>query len=203
MEGGNMGETIKAIQETPLPTILIIAGLFFLLLGFVNKLGGVIEVSSEQKRLTIPIGLLILTIGLVLSFSSSPELNSSNGSVNSVNTDGNPAESPSPEPTQTTTSPISSSNSSVSQTSEPTPTSTLNPTPTNFSSNPDEVRAVIEDPDGYTNIRSGQGTQFSIIARVDEGEVFYTIPQQDDWWPVRTKDEKYGYIHRSRINVQD
>jgi uncharacterized protein YgiM (DUF1202 family) len=75
--------------------------------------------------------------------------------------------------------------------------------PTDFSPNPNEVRAVIEDPDGYTNIRSGQGTQFSIIVRVNEGEVFYTIPQQGDWWPVRTKDEKYGYIHRSRINVQD
>ena len=63
-----METVIKAIQDTPIPMILILAGLLFLLLGFVNKLGGIIEVSSEQRKLTIPIGLLVLTIGLVLNF---------------------------------------------------------------------------------------------------------------------------------------
>lgn len=66
---------VAAIQKTPIPTILILAGLFFLLLGFVSKLGGMIEVSPEQKRLTLPIGLLVLTLGLLLTFipSSSPK----------------------------------------------------------------------------------------------------------------------------------
>jgi hypothetical protein len=62
-----MQDVIKAVQDTPIPNLLIAAGLLFLLLGFVNKLGGFIEVSPEQKRLTIPIGLLVLTVGLVLS----------------------------------------------------------------------------------------------------------------------------------------
>lgn len=61
-----MEPILNAIQNTPLPTILTVAGLLFLLLGFVTKLGGFIEVSREQKRWTIPIGLLVLTIGLVL-----------------------------------------------------------------------------------------------------------------------------------------
>jgi uncharacterized protein YgiM (DUF1202 family) len=39
-----------------------------------------------------------------------------------------------------------------------------------------EVRAVINDPDGYTNVRSGQGASYGIIARINEGEVFYAIP---------------------------
>ena len=60
-------DVIKALQDTPIPNLLIAAGLLFLLLGFVNKLGGFIEVSPEQKRLTIPIGLLVLTVGLVFS----------------------------------------------------------------------------------------------------------------------------------------
>ncbi|WP_323358011.1 hypothetical protein [Cyanobium gracile] len=62
-----MQDAIKAVQDTPIPNLLIAAGLLFLLLGFVNKLGGFIEVSPEQKKLTIPIGLLVLTAGLVLS----------------------------------------------------------------------------------------------------------------------------------------
>jgi Bacterial SH3 domain len=163
-----MEEAIKAIQVTPVPTMLIVAGLFFLLLGFVSKLGGMIEVSPEQKKFTIPIGLLVLTIGLVLYFSPS------------------------------------SNSSGTTSTSESTPTSTLSPPASGTSPRSDEVEAVIDDPDGYTNIRSGQGTQYSIIARVNKGEVFYAIPQQsDDWWPVRTKDNKYGYIHRSIIRVKN
>lgn len=66
-----MEEAIKAIQETPVPTMLIVAGLFFILLGFISKLGGMLEVSPEQKRFTIPIGLLVLMIGLVLYFDPS------------------------------------------------------------------------------------------------------------------------------------
>lgn len=66
-----------------------------------------------------------------------------------------------------------------------------------------EVQAVINDPDGYTNVQSDPGTQYSTVARIVEGEIFYAIPQQNDWWPVRTKDNELGYMHRSRIKVQD
>lgn len=61
---------LNTIQKTPLSTILILAGLLFILLGFVTKLGGIIEVSPEQKRWTIPTGLLVLAIGLVLNFAT-------------------------------------------------------------------------------------------------------------------------------------
>lgn len=191
-----MDEAIKVIQDTPVPTMLIVAGLFFLLLGFVSKLGGIIEVSSEQKKLTIPIGLLVLTIGLVLYFSPSPDLNRSSSSPGVTS-----ASESSPTPTL---SPPTSNNSGVAPTAESTPTPTLSPLASGASPRSDEVEAVIDDPDGYTNIRSGQGTQYSIIARANEGEVFYAIPRQtDDWWAVRTKDNKYGYMHRSRIKMQN
>ena len=79
-------DVFKALQDTPIPNLLIAAGLLFLLLGFVNKLGGFIEVSPEQKRLTIPIGLLVLTVGLVLSMrittSDPKDVNTSGRGVN-------------------------------------------------------------------------------------------------------------------------
>ena len=65
-----MGEIIEAIKSSPVPTMLIIAGLFFLLLGFVSKIGGIIEVSPEQRIFAIPTGLFVLILGLVLNFSS-------------------------------------------------------------------------------------------------------------------------------------
>ncbi len=77
------------------------------------------------------------------------------------------------------------------------------PTP-NVTSTTNEVKVVINDPDGYTNVRSGQGASYGIIERINESEVFYAIPQKNsDWWPIRTADGKYGYIHRSRIKIQD
>ncbi|MBW4536176.1 MAG: hypothetical protein KME09_19755 [Pleurocapsa minor HA4230-MV1] len=64
-----MGDFLTAIKDTPIPTILILVGLFIIVLAFVVKIGGVIEVSSEQRRWAIPVGLFVLIIGLVLNLS--------------------------------------------------------------------------------------------------------------------------------------
>src|SRR5215210_6185831 len=50
-----------------------------------------------------------------------------------------------------------------------------------------ESQAVINDPDGYTNVRSGPGTHYGIVARVVDGEIFYVVYQQGSWWQGRTK----------------
>jgi ribosomal protein L40E len=63
------------------------------------------------------------------------------------------------------------------------------------------LMAVINDPDGYTYIRSGPGTQYEIIGTVVENEVFYVISTEGNWWRIRTKDGKEGYMHKSRIRI--
>jgi hypothetical protein len=64
-----------------------------------------------------------------------------------------------------------------------------------------ESQAVINDPDGYTNVRSGPGTRYDVVSRVVEGEIFYVIYQQGNWWRVRTREGISGYMHRSRIKI--
>jgi len=65
--------------------------------------------------------------------------------------------------------------------------------------------AIINDPDGFTNIRSGQGKIFSVIDTINKDEFFYCDPKiQDEWIKViamKWKGSKQveGYIHRSRI----
>jgi hypothetical protein len=59
--------------------------------------------------------------------------------------------------------------------------------------------AVIEDPDGYTNVRSGPSAQAPIVGRVEQGEVFQTFRQPGVWWRVRTAAGTVGFMHRSRI----
>jgi hypothetical protein len=156
---------------------MIVAGLLFLLLGFVNKFGGIFEISTEYKKWTVPIGLFVLVTGLVLHFSTPSGLNISSNNL--------------------------SGNSVLAEPSESTPTPTSSSITSEISPNPDEVQAVIIDPEGYVNVRSGQGIEYNIIARIDEGEIFYTTPQQSSWWPVRTIDDKLGYMHQSRIRVQE
>jgi hypothetical protein len=68
-----MEALMKAIQSTPIATMLIATGLFIVVLAFVTKVGGVIEVSAEQRRWTLPTGLFLLAIGLVLNFAGAPE----------------------------------------------------------------------------------------------------------------------------------
>ncbi len=67
-----MTDVIKVLLNLQIPTMLIVAGLLIIILGFVTKIGGLIEVSREQKKFTIPIGLFILVLGIVLNFASSP-----------------------------------------------------------------------------------------------------------------------------------
>ncbi|MCP4967071.1 MAG: hypothetical protein GY926_17790 [bacterium] len=68
---------------------------------------------------------------------------------------------------------------------------------------PGELMAVIDDPDGYTNVRAGEGVDYDVVIRVVEGDVFYVIPQggDQDWWPVRTTSGHSGFMHRSRIEL--
>jgi hypothetical protein len=151
-----MRDVIKAIHDTPIPNLLIAAGLLFLLLGFVNKLGGFIEVSPEQKRLTIPIGLLVLTVGLILSMRLATPI---------VSNPNDGETSPPPGKPQTT-----------------------------------YVRATTNDPDPPTNIRNGPGSNYEIVARIQKGEIFLVDLQgSGDWLPVKTSDNKFGYIHRPLV----
>ncbi|NET16830.1 MAG: hypothetical protein F6K08_30470 [Okeania sp. SIO1H6] len=67
-----MTDVIEVLLNLQIPTMLIVAGLLIIILGFVTKIGGLIEVSREQKKFTIPIGLFLLVLGIVLNFASSP-----------------------------------------------------------------------------------------------------------------------------------
>jgi uncharacterized protein YgiM (DUF1202 family) len=60
-------------------------------------------------------------------------------------------------------------------------------------------RASIQDPDGFTNIRSAPSASSEILTVVYEGEVFRTFQQEGVWWQVRTSDGATGWMHVSRI----
>ena len=95
-----METLIQAIPKIPPPTMLIVVGLFIIVLGFVSKIGGIIEVSPEQKRWTIPTGLLVLTVGLILNFATNPQPTTQLTTTPTIQTETPPT---TPSTTQTAT----------------------------------------------------------------------------------------------------
>ena len=64
-------------------------------------------------------------------------------------------------------------------------------------------RAVIDDPDGYSNIRSQKNAKSQVVTQIPQGEQFFTYIQDGNWWRVRTQQGKIGYMHVSRIRLLD
>lgn len=59
-------EILKALKDTPLPTILVVAGIVFLLLAIADQLVGKIAVPPERQRQATIIGCLLLMVGIAL-----------------------------------------------------------------------------------------------------------------------------------------
>jgi hypothetical protein len=87
-----MGEIISALANTPIPTVLIFAGLFFILLTFVSKVGGVLEVQPAQQKWSAPIGIALLVLGLILALNTVPVDTSNRNSKPALNTTPSPTE---------------------------------------------------------------------------------------------------------------
>lgn len=65
--------------------------------------------------------------------------------------------------------------------------------------------ARIKDKDGFTNVRSGKGTQYPVIATLDTSDLFFCDRSNDEWIKIiiLTKftdiSNVEGYIHKSSI----
>lgn len=62
---------------------------------------------------------------------------------------------------------------------------------------------VINDPDGYTNLRDGQGTNTPVVKKIVKGEKFAIKSKKDEWWLVVIADGTQGWIHKSRITITE
>ena len=63
------------------------------------------------------------------------------------------------------------------------------------------LAAIIDDPDGFTNIRSGPSATAAIVGKIVEGETFLTYKQPGQWWRVRKADGTTGFMFRKYIRL--
>jgi hypothetical protein len=64
-------------------------------------------------------------------------------------------------------------------------------------------RGVIDDPDGFVNLRSEERADSPVIAKVKTGEVFFFEHPEGsgDWCKVKVATGKTGWMHYSRIRL--
>ncbi len=77
-----MIEILKTLRDTPLPSILVVGGLVFLLLPFLKKPGGAIEIEPANKGVAAIIGIFLLASGIglyILPLSAPPPTQTSSG----------------------------------------------------------------------------------------------------------------------------
>lgn len=79
-------------------------------------------------------------------------------------------------------------------------------TTTSFAEN--NKLARINDPDGYTNVRNGQGVEFPIITTLDKDDLFYCEKTNSEWLKIialKWIDSKQieGFVHRSKVQFID
>jgi len=61
-------------------------------------------------------------------------------------------------------------------------------------------KGYISDPDGFTNVRSGPGSKYAVLAVIRLGEAFQFRSDGNDWWRVKTASGTVGFIHSSRVS---
>ena len=61
-----MESILTALKDTPIPTILVIAGILFLLLSIAGQLAGRIAVPPERQRQAAIMGCLLVLVGVAV-----------------------------------------------------------------------------------------------------------------------------------------
>ncbi|ELY2018379.1 SH3 domain-containing protein [Flavobacterium psychrophilum] len=60
----------------------------------------------------------------------------------------------------------------------------------------------IYDNDGYTNLREDKNSTSKIIDKLNSGEEVTIIESIEDWWKIKSKIGKIGYVHKSRLRIK-
>lgn len=64
------------------------------------------------------------------------------------------------------------------------------------------TKYTTQDPDGYTNLRKEKNTTSEVLQKIKSGENIDVIDNSGDWFLVKTKEGKEGYVHKSRVKSE-
>ena len=61
----------------------------------------------------------------------------------------------------------------------------------------------LNDPDSVLNLRSGPGTEYDIVAQLNDGEMVYVLLYDDPIWYNATTEYGSGYIHGDFLRFEN
>ena len=61
---------------------------------------------------------------------------------------------------------------------------------------------IIQDSDGYTNLRKEKNTVSKILEKIKTGNEVSIIDASGDWWYISTKEGNMGYVYRSKLRSE-
>jgi len=62
---------------------------------------------------------------------------------------------------------------------------------------------ILETPTGFLNVRSENSLSGSVIAKINPGENYELISQKDNWFEIKLKDGKTGWISNQYAKKQN
>jgi hypothetical protein len=74
-----MQEILSALRDTPIPTILVVSGVLFLLLSVADQFAGKISINPARQRLAVVIGSVLIVLGIslyILPSATTPQIGS-------------------------------------------------------------------------------------------------------------------------------
>jgi uncharacterized protein YgiM (DUF1202 family) len=57
----------------------------------------------------------------------------------------------------------------------------------------------IHDEDGFTNLRKDKNASSEILQKISSGQEIEVLDDSGDWFLIKTKEGKQGFVHRSRV----
>ena len=62
---------------------------------------------------------------------------------------------------------------------------------------------IINDQDGYTNLRKERSSDSEVIQKINTGDSVEILDNSGDWWLVQTKEGKKGYLYKTKIKLNN
>ena len=63
-----------------------------------------------------------------------------------------------------------------------------------------DIHGIINDPDGYTNVREHRSVKSDILFSIEENRRFKIISRDSNWWLIEYRG-KQGYMYKDRITI--
>ncbi|RNA61967.1 SH3 domain-containing protein [Chryseobacterium nematophagum] len=68
-----------------------------------------------------------------------------------------------------------------------------------YQKNSNDNEYIIQDPDGYANLRKEKNKSSEVLQKIKSGEHIEVLDNSGDWYLIKTIEGKQGYVHKSRV----